>query len=216
MKRFKDYSTNYLDRLGNLLKQIDFGMLEKIAGEIVRAYQEDRTVYVAGNGGSASTATHMSCDLSKGTVSPIHRRLRVTSLNDNMAWFSAIANDFAYEDVFVEQLRTILRKGDVLIAISFRRGLRQTVEGLLQARLKKAYCVGITDSVLSPIARKSDQYFLASIESVSYGGSYVSPMALLDVIIVACAHYRPKRTLRILKEADCEQRTGSRWYGQEK
>ena len=118
MKRFKDYSTNYLDRLGNLLKQIDFGMLEKIAGEIVRAYQEDRTVYVAGNGGSASTATHMSCDLSKGTVSPIHRRLRVTSLNDNMAWFSAIANDFAYEDVFVEQLRTILRKGDVLIAIS--------------------------------------------------------------------------------------------------
>jgi DNA-binding MurR/RpiR family transcriptional regulator len=105
---------------------------------------------------------------------------------------------------------------DVLIAISFRRGLRQTVEGLLQARLKKAYCVGITDSVLSPIARKSDQYFLASIESVSYGGSYVSPMALLDVIIVACAHYRPKRTLRILKEADCEQRTGSRWYGQEK
>jgi SIS domain len=91
MKRFKDYSTNYLDRLGNLLKQIDFGTLEKIAGEIVRAYQEDRTVYVAGNGGSASTATHMSCDLSKGTVSPIHRRLRVTSLNDNMAWFSAIA-----------------------------------------------------------------------------------------------------------------------------
>jgi D-sedoheptulose 7-phosphate isomerase len=105
MKRFKDYSTDYLDRLRNLLGQIDFGMLEDIAGEIVRAYQEDRTVYVAGNGGSASTATHMSCDLSKGTVSPIHRRLRVTSLNDNMAWFSAIANDVAYE-------------GDVLIAIS--------------------------------------------------------------------------------------------------
>jgi D-sedoheptulose 7-phosphate isomerase len=118
MRRFKDYSTDYLERLGNLLKQIDFEVLEKIGGEIVRAYQEDRTVYVAGNGGSASTATHMSCDLSKGTVSPIHRRLRVTSLNDNMAWFSAIANDLAYEDVFVEQLRTILRKGDVLIAIS--------------------------------------------------------------------------------------------------
>jgi D-sedoheptulose 7-phosphate isomerase len=118
MRRFKDYSTNYLDRLGNLFKQIDFEVLERIAEEIVGAYQEDRTVYVAGNGGSASTATHMSCDLSKGTVSPIHRRLRVTSLNDNMAWFSAIANDFTYEDVFVEQLRTILRKGDVLIAIS--------------------------------------------------------------------------------------------------
>jgi RpiR family carbohydrate utilization transcriptional regulator len=101
---------------------------------------------------------------------------------------------------------------DVLIAISFRRGLRQTVEGLLQARLKKAYCIGITDSVVSPIARNSDQYFLASIEGSSYGGSYVSPMALLDAILVACAHYRRKRTLRLLKEADRESRSGTRWY----
>ncbi len=59
-------------------------------------------------------------------------------------------------------------------------------------------------------------YFLASIESPSYGGSYVSPMALLDMIIVACTHYRPNRTLRLLKEADREQRGGSRWYGQDK
>jgi DNA-binding MurR/RpiR family transcriptional regulator len=101
---------------------------------------------------------------------------------------------------------------DVLIAISFRRGLRQTVEGLLQARSKKAYCIGITDSSVSPIARNSDDYFLASIESPSYGGSYVSPMALLDVIMVACAHSRPKRTLQLLKEADRESRSGMRWY----
>jgi DNA-binding MurR/RpiR family transcriptional regulator len=101
---------------------------------------------------------------------------------------------------------------DVLIAISFRRGLRQTVEGLLQARSKKAYCIGITDSCVSPIATKSEHYFLASIESPSYGGSYVSPMALLDVIMVACAHYRPKRTLQLLKEADRESRSGMRWY----
>jgi DNA-binding MurR/RpiR family transcriptional regulator len=104
------------------------------------------------------------------------------------------------------------RPRDVVIAISFRRGLRQTIEGLLQARLKNAYCVGITDSVVSPIAMNSDQHFLASIESSSYGGSYVSPMALLDTILVACAQYRRKRTLRLLKEAERESRSGTRWY----
>jgi len=101
---------------------------------------------------------------------------------------------------------------DVVIAISFRRGLRQTIEGLLQARLKKAHCVGITDSVISPIARNSDQHFLASIESSSYGGSYVAPMGLLDAILAACAQYHRKRTLRLLREADRESRSGNCWY----
>ena len=101
---------------------------------------------------------------------------------------------------------------DVLIAISFRRGLRQTVEGLLQARQKKAYCVGITDTFVSAIARSSDLFFLTSIESPSYAGSYVSPMALLDVIMVVCAHYRSKRTVNLLKEAQREQLSGFRWY----
>ena len=114
------------------------------------------------------------------------------------------------------QLTRTATPRDMLIAISFRRGLRQTVEGLLQARSKKAYCVGITDSFVSPIARNSDEYFLAPIESPSYGGSYASPVALLDVIMVACAYYRPKRTVHMLKEADREQRTGSRRYRQDK
>jgi DNA-binding MurR/RpiR family transcriptional regulator len=106
-------------------------------------------------------------------------------------------------------------KGDLVIAISFRRGLRQTVEGLQQARNNGAYCVGITDTYISPIARFSNECFLASIDSPSFGGSYAAPMTLLNVLIVACAHYRRDRTLALLKKAEKEQRTGFRWYSED-
>jgi len=104
---------------------------------------------------------------------------------------------------------------DLVIAISFRRGLRQTVEGVQEARARGAYCVGITDTYISPIARFANECFLASIESPSFGGSYAAPMALLNVILVACANYQRAHTISLLKEAEKEQRTGFRWYREE-
>ena len=103
-------------------------------------------------------------------------------------------------------------RGDLVFALSFRRGLRQTVEGLQQARERGAYCVGITDTFLSPVARFSDESILASVETPSFGASYVAPMALLNVILVACANYRRSRTMKLMQEADKEQRLGFRWF----
>ncbi|MFZ0880839.1 MAG: MurR/RpiR family transcriptional regulator [Candidatus Acidiferrales bacterium] len=103
-------------------------------------------------------------------------------------------------------------KKDLVIAISFRKGLRQTVEGLQQAHGNGAYCVGITDTYVSPIAQSCDKVFLASIEAPPFGASYIVPMALLNAILVACATYRRTRTLTLLRAADEEERHGSRWY----
>jgi DNA-binding MurR/RpiR family transcriptional regulator len=103
-------------------------------------------------------------------------------------------------------------RGDLVFAISFRRGLRQTVEGMQHAHARGAYCVGLTDTFVSPIARFADECFLASVETPSFGASYVAPVALVDVILVACANYRRGRTLALLKQAESEQRLGFRWY----
>ncbi|ABF43058.1 transcriptional regulator, RpiR family [Candidatus Koribacter versatilis Ellin345] len=100
---------------------------------------------------------------------------------------------------------------DLVFAISFRRGLRQTVEGMKQARANGAYCVGITDSFVSPICRFSDECLLASIES-HLGTSYAAPMSLFNVMLTICAHYREARTMKTLKKLDQEQRHGYRWY----
>jgi DNA-binding MurR/RpiR family transcriptional regulator len=101
---------------------------------------------------------------------------------------------------------------DLVFAISFGRGLRQTVEGLQDARARGAYCVGITDTFVSPIVRFADECFLASVRTPSFGASYVAPIALINVILAACANFRRGRTLALLKQADHEQRLGFRWY----
>lgn len=105
-----------------------------------------------------------------------------------------------------------LRKGDLVIAISFRRGLRQTVEGAREAREKGAYCVGIADTYLSPLARECDEIFLTSIDSTSYAASYAAPVTLINALIAACGQYRHSHTLAVIKEASEEQRRGVRWY----
>jgi DNA-binding MurR/RpiR family transcriptional regulator len=102
---------------------------------------------------------------------------------------------------------------DLVIAISFRRGLRQTVEGLQRARANGAYCVGITDTFISPVARFADECFLTPVEA-HLSNSYVAPMSFLNVLLTVCAHYRRARTLRILKKVDQEQRHGFRWYSE--
>jgi DNA-binding MurR/RpiR family transcriptional regulator len=105
-----------------------------------------------------------------------------------------------------------VNKQDLVIAISFRRGLRQTVEGAQQAHANGAYCVGIADTYLSPLARKCDEVFLASIESTSFGASYVAPVALLNSLLAAVGQYRRSQTLAMVKEIAEEQRKGFRWY----
>ncbi len=111
------------------------------------------------------------------------------------------------------RLRQMTRK-DVVIGISFRRGLRQTVDGLRQARGRGAYTVGITDSSISPVARYASEYFVTPTEGPLFAGSYVAAMALLNGLLVACSNYRRDRTLAILREAEKEQRTGFRWYNE--
>jgi len=107
-------------------------------------------------------------------------------------------------------VRSLTRR-DIVIAISFRRGLRQTVEGLQQARARGAYCVGVTDTFVSPVARFSHEFFLTSVEA-PFSNSYTAPMSLMQIIFNACAHYRRPRTVALLKEVDYEQRHGFRWY----
>ena len=105
-----------------------------------------------------------------------------------------------------------VNKQDLVIAISFRRGLRQTIEGAQQARFRGAYCVGISDTYVSPLARECDEVFLASIESTSFGASYAAPIALLNAILAAVGQYRRAQTLALVKEIAEEQRQGLRWY----
>ena len=106
----------------------------------------------------------------------------------------------------------LLTGKDLLVAISFGKCLRETVEAVDRAHERGIPTFGITDSDTTPIALHCDKYLLTPTSSPSFTGSYVAPMALLNTIIVACAHLRPKRALAMLSRTEQEYRTGRRWY----
>lgn len=106
----------------------------------------------------------------------------------------------------------VLTAKDLLVAISFGRCLRETVESVLRARERGVPTYGVTDGDTTPIAMHCDAYLVAPTGSPSFAGSYVAPMALINAIIVASAHLRPKRSLDMLGRTEEEYRSGERWY----
>lgn len=107
--------------------------------------------------------------------------------------------------------RSVGRK-DIAIGISFRRGLRMTIEGIQKARENGAYCIGVTDSPLSPLSRFANELVIVPINSLSFAASYVAPIALIDLITAGVGSLRRKQVVDRLKEADLEQKHGYRWY----
>ena len=107
---------------------------------------------------------------------------------------------------------SILTGKDLLIAISFGKCLRETVETVLRVRQQKVPTFGITDSDDSPIARYCDHYITASTGRLSFLDSYVAPVAVVNAILVACAHSRPKRSLEQLQQFDKASGSESRWF----
>lgn len=112
----------------------------------------------------------------------------------------------------LQQKVNLLRPKDLLVAFSFGRCLRDTVEAVLHARDNGVPTFGITDAEQSPIARFCDSFWIASIANPSFNGSYVAPLAAIDAILVACAHIKPERSLAMLRRKEQESKSGHRWY----
>lgn len=113
-----EFANQYLKEVLPLFQEYQSETFQKAMAAMVQVYQNGGTIYICGNGGSAGTSNHMVNDLSKGTVSEGKKRLRVIGLADNMSLLTAYANDCGYESIFVEQLKSLWKKGDLLIAIS--------------------------------------------------------------------------------------------------
>lgn len=106
----------------------------------------------------------------------------------------------------------LLGPKDLLIAISFGRCLKETVETVIRARKNGVSTFGITDSDKSPIARFCDSHWIASIANPSFNASYVAPVAAITALLVACAHLQEDRSLAWMREKEKELKSGNRWY----
>src|SRR5678815_1500578 len=168
----------------------------------------------------SSLAADRAVDLAKRIHAARHIVVVGVDLAASLAWFLAyglIPLGFSAEAPTgstgnLQHKIDLLTEKDLLVAISFGKCLRETVEAVDRAHGRGIPTFGITDSDTTPIALHCDHYLLAPTSSPSFTGSYVAPMALLNTIIVACAHLRPKRALAMLSRTEQEYRTGRRWY----
>ena len=116
--------SQYLQKLNDEIARIDTAAMQTWSDLIYQAWENDKFVYIFGNGGSGTTASHFSEDLGKNSLreDELHdeskKRLKVLSLTDNVGWIMAAANDLDYDQIFVQQLMNYGREGDVVIAIS--------------------------------------------------------------------------------------------------
>ena len=112
-----------------------------------QAYRSGKQVFVIRNGGSASTASHMACDLGKNILPERDRdsvpRLHIMALTDNVGWMTALANDIGYDDIFSKQLKDFVQADDLLIAISGSGNSPNVVKGVEIAKAMGAKTVGL-------------------------------------------------------------------------
>lgn len=109
---------DYMAIFDDLLRHIDAKDIGACADILRKARDSGAMIYVAGNGGSASTATHLANDLGKATKTPGMPPMRVVSMSDNVSWLTALGNDEGYDRVFAGQMENFAKPGDVLIVIS--------------------------------------------------------------------------------------------------
>jgi D-sedoheptulose 7-phosphate isomerase len=136
--------SSYMEELCSTIQKLPVQSIDRLAGMFLSAYDGDRTIFLFGNGGSASLASHMCCDLGKGTTPAAGPRLRAVALTDNVALITAWANDTRYEAIFTEQLENLLRPGDVAFAISASGNSPNVLAALSFARRAGAVTAGIT------------------------------------------------------------------------
>jgi D-sedoheptulose 7-phosphate isomerase len=157
----------HISEVRSVLAQLPVDAVEHVIDVILAAHRQRQHVYVIGNGGSASTASHFACDLSKATINGDLPRLRVTSLTDNIALLTAWANDSSYEDVFTEQLANLLEPGDVVVAISASGKSPNVLAAIDAAQSRGAVTVGFVGFGGGPLKEMVD--VAVHVPSHSYG-----------------------------------------------
>lgn len=140
----KNFVQEYFDKEKKLIERISLENFEEIIRLLSNAYEKENQIFIFGNGGSGSTASHFACDLNKGISLGLKKRYKVICLNDNIPTILAYANDRSYDDIFIEQLKNFLRPKDIVIGISVSGKSQNVIKAIKYANEIGAETVTIT------------------------------------------------------------------------
>lgn len=134
----------YFETLKQTIDRLDRKSIKALIELLLKTRENGNNIYIMGNGGSAATASHFTCDFNKGLSYKRDIRFKMICLNDNTATMLAYSNDVGYENVFVEQLKNFLKKDDVVIGISGSGNSKNILKAIEYANIQGAKTVGIT------------------------------------------------------------------------
>jgi len=154
----QSWLSRYIEAQHRALDSIPLEAVERVVATIRRAWEDEKQIFAIGNGGNAASASHFATDLGKGASDALGRRFRIFTPADNVAWLTAIGNDYCYEDVFVRPMENFARPGDVLIASSVSGNSPNLVRAMEWARdndLRTIAFVGAKKGGLAALAEQT-------------------------------------------------------------
>ena len=196
----REYIETYFAEMKSIIDDISREDVEKIIEMLLEAWRKGNRVFICGNGGSASTATHFACDLAKTASVEGKKRFKAIGLNDNIPLMSAIINDNGFDNLFSEQLLNQFQKGDILICLSVHGGAGKDKAGLWSQNLLKAMrlakelggkTIGFSGFDGGPMKEMADACIVVPFESTPHVESF---HLALEHLITSCLKENIKRS----------------------
>jgi D-sedoheptulose 7-phosphate isomerase len=185
----RTWLTQYVEAQHRALDSIPLDAVERLVETVRRAWEEDRQIFVIGNGGNAASGSHFATDLGKGASDAVGRRFRIITLADNVAWLTAIGNDYCYDDVFVRPLENYARPGDVLIASSVSGNSPNLVKAVEWARGKDLRTIALVGAKRGRLADLAEQTIV--VDDTHYGRVEDVQMTIYHMICYAFMEKKP-------------------------
>lgn len=162
----QQFSKNYLVELTTVLDSFDHAQFSAIVESIMDAYKRDARIFIMGNGGSGSTASHAACDINKGCCFDLEKKFKMISLNDNIPTMLALANDVSYEAIFVEQLKNFFVLGDLVIGISGSGNSENVLQAVQYASDNGGHTIGLSGFSGGKLSKLVDIPFVVQIDDM--------------------------------------------------
>ncbi len=179
----KKWIKNYIEVQKKLLDTLSIDEIHSILDLFIEAHRLDRQIFIFGNGGSATNASHFTTDLGKCSSDSLSRRFRCYSLNENVSWITAVGNDDSFSDIFVRQLANYAKPGDMVMAFSVSGSSPNLVKAFEWANAHDLYTLALTGGKggrLAEIAKK-----VLIIQSEHYGHAEDMQMMIAHMICYA-------------------------------
>ena len=179
----QSWLSSYVEAQHRALDSIPLDAVERVVETIRKAWEDDKQIFAIGNGGNAANASHFATDLGKGASDALGRRFRVSTLGDNVAWLTALGNDYCFDDVFLRPLQNYARPGDVLIASSVSGGSPNLVKAMEWARDQNLRTIAFVGAKRGALAEVAEQVVV--VEDPHYGRVEDVQMTLYHMICYA-------------------------------